>query len=356
MTQKHDDSKKSSDENEGLEEHGTSSVDHLPSGHLLASYEIERFLYYWFEPPKQQHQGNVSCMSEKPTMNNMAVSIKSATATRGGNIVSGDFDATGIMIWPATHLLCQHLAQDAHETEGGVLGVRQRTVLELGCGCGLVGVVAMATSATQSPSLWVATDMDVSALQLSQENFALNGISNSGLMASIETTSGHRQGLFARRLEWGNQEDMNNIQSDLGLDRFDCIVGADIVYPNTCGKALTDLFQTVDRFLSKQDGSKFYLSFASRDGPRTPCRLLEAAGDAGFAISSSSQTLDPDIVQRLPPLLDSKLLVIQRSENAEEENRALGRDYCTVFPGLRASMARLEEPSSEEEWDAPFGD
>ncbi|KAL7562437.1 hypothetical protein ACA910_020578 [Epithemia clementina (nom. ined.)] len=264
------------------------------------------------------------------------------------------------MIWPATHLLCQHLALST------CIDLHQQVVLDLGCGCGLVGVVAMKTTERKikAPKRWVATDMDLTALKLCQENFALNGFPT---VATTEPDSGEitgqdqHQRVSIKRLEWGNDEDIQTLKSDLGAERFDSIVGADIVYPNTCGKALSDLLRTVDQLLSLESRSRFYLSFATRDGPKTPARLIEAASEAGFAISvtrddgQSPISLEPEIVKRLPPLLDSKILVLRRSNHAEQENELLGRENCSVFPGLKAALARLEEASSsEDEWDAPF--
>ena len=347
------------------------------SGHgstLLASFQIETYKYY--HSYKFDEDDKRVCYDEETTpLPALVVSIKSATTTRGGNIVSDEYDATGIMIWPATHLLCQHFLSSSSSCgvgDGGTIDLSSRpTVLELGCGCGLVGVVAMNPQeqgqrrkyddheeerGKQQPKMWVSTDMDEAALTLCKENFALNGIPTNESQHLNDASCSHKRddgGVFVKCLQWGKDEDIINLQSELQLERFDVIVGADIIYPNTSGKILTDLFHTVERLLSHENGL-FYLSFAARDGPKTPSRLIEAASNAGYVISIGSHPLDSRILKSLPPLLGSKILVLERSTDAGQLNHLLGQPECTVFPGLQAALARLDESSSEEEWDAPF--
>jgi Lysine methyltransferase len=298
---------------------------------LHASYIIERYTY-----SRPTTVGvHVGVTEHLP----LQVTVQSATTTIGNQIISDHHDATGIMIWPATHLLCQYLA--AHWI---VLGDH---VLELGCGCGLVGVTALLSD--HPPSLWVSTDMDDQALELCRKNFALNH------MRADEVDS--NRGAWIRNLRWGDifraDEILQELRQRLSVEKkFDAVVGADIIYPSTCGQVLLDLFHTVDSLL--QPNGTFWLAFATRDGPRTPSRLLEVASEAGFAVDSVPP-MDKTIIRLLPPLLDSKILILSRSSTAKEQNQHLGADDCRVFPKLRASLARLEEASSEEEWEAPFG-
>ena len=281
------------------------------------------------------------------------LSIQSAVTTTGGRIVSEHHDATGIMIWPATHLFCQYLLlqdDECHLSNQG-LALGGKRVLELGCGCGLVGIAAQKSS--HRSSVWVSTDMDEYVLSLCRRNFALNDV-------ELETNNNHST-CIVRPLKWGCKDQIEKIldevrsisslePNDIG-GKFDACVGADIVYPSTCGKALTDLFDTVKASLV--DGGTFYLSFCSRDGPKTPSRLIQAASEAGFAISILPE-LDQSILTELPPLLDSKLLVMQQCNNAEILNDKLGDANCKVFPGLQSALDRIAELSSDEEWEAPF--
>ena len=134
-------------------------------------------------------------------------------------------------------------------------------------------------------------------------------------------------------------------------NQFDTVMAADVVYPATTDKILGKLFRTVD--LTLKDGGVFLLSFVTRDGYRTPLRLLEAASEAGFKVdiilNSLFVTIDPTL---LPPTLDAKMLVLRRDEDAADFNLLLGGESCKVFQGLR--KAAEKEDSSDEEWEAPF--
>lgn len=278
--------------------------------------------------------------SDSSNLQPLHVQVESATTTRGGDIVSSDHDATGIMIWPATHLLCQHVA-------GGDLQQMGEHVVELGCGVGLVGITAMKASRSSDSSLtWVSTDMDQRALQLCQRNYKLNNVQTNDKDSKVWT-----QSLF-----WGDKQRANELLDELrervddGESRFDSVVGADIVYPSTCGKILDSLFQSVDALL-KPTGI-FWLSFCTRDGAVTPSRLIEAASQAGFRITAL-EPLDAALAKLLPPLLDSRILIMRRCPDAEKHNNELGKSDCSVFPRLQEKLARLEESSSEEEWAGP---
>jgi hypothetical protein len=316
---------------------------------LRGNYCIETFTYY---RPATDNDDAVHGQHEYAPLQ---IQVESATSTIGGDIVSQNHDATGIMIWPATHLLCQHLAgttrssdednDNDHSARHSQLGGADM-VLELGCGVGLVGITAM--KQVQSPLLWVSTDMDKRALDLCRRNFVLNG---------IEVNDGHADSkVWTRTLEWGDQDRAEELLRELRRrvnesERFfDAVVGADIVYPSTCGKVLEYLFSTVDSLLAPF--GTFWLSFATRDGPVTPSRLLEAASEAGFMVKSLPP-LSASVTKLLPPTLDSKILVMTRSADAKHYNDQLGAADCTVFPRLREMLARRDESSSEEEWEGP---
>jgi hypothetical protein len=182
--------------------------------------------------------------------------------------------------------------------------------------------------------------MNEAALEMCRENYKLNGI-------HLENSDK----IKVRKLQWGSKKDMCAIQQEV-LGKFDAIVGADIVYPATCGVALHDLFATVSALLAPQDGT-FYLSFATRDHHRTPQKLLQAASAAGFKVTCAPP-LDCRIQHKLPPFLDAKILILQQCNDAQEHNDKLGGEECLVFPGLKAAIVRAEEASSDEEWEAPF--
>jgi SAM-dependent methyltransferase len=303
----------------------------LSEGGIRARFVMEEFTYY--DP------------------NAWSISISKATTTVGGRLVSEDHDLTGIMLWPASHLMCQHLVQGDNipiPTYNDDASDTTYSVLELGCGCGLVSLVGILRNT--NVDLWMATDMDPNALELCRKNFAMHGMNGDNGRARI------------RSLAWGNEKQIDEIRRDLlnacrgkineSEDRFDAIVGADIVYPDTDNATLIALFSTVDALL-KPNGT-FYLAFATRDGAKTPSRLLRAASDAGFGIERLP-ALASEVTRKLPPLLDSKLLILRRKATARQHDfEELGSQSCAIFPGLWDAVARLENPSSDEEWSAPF--
>lgn len=337
---------------------------------LLANYEIETFSYYFHAPSPSGQKAEVvttpssqnSCTLQQ-RLSSIDVNIQSATSTRGSHLVSQNRDRTGIMIWPATHLLCQFLASNANL-------LLQGSVLELGAGVGLVGIMAckckmrmfrdgdehghIAPSPEQQSKLlhWVSTDMDETALQLIQSNQQLNNIYN---------FVNRKCNMWTRKLKWGNVQDIQNLQNELynaiGLQKFDTIVGADIVYPTTSGQTLHDLFVTVNSLL--EDHGTFYLSFCTRDGCKTPQRLIRAASTAQFAIQPTpaltAATLDSEIQKRLPPLLDTVVLKLVRDPDAAKRNHQLGKEHCLVFPHLERQIEQLRmAEEDQEQWDPPF--
>lgn len=278
---------------------------------LVARYETEEYVYY----PSDYGP--------------LHVAIKSATSTVGSNLTGEDRDRTGIMVWPATHLLCQWLSER-------LLSREIAAVLELGCGCGLLGVVGKLSS---QDILWVSTDMDDKALDLARHNCELNSISP--------------EFAWVRKLKWGDEGQIKTLKEDLykvqHSRQFQAIVAADIVYPATANQVLQLLFETVNNLLVS-DGT-FYLSFCTRDGYRTPQRFIQVASQSGFHIAALDYQLEDEVKKKLPPLLDAKILVLRRGD--VNGNGSIGLQDCLVFPGLQDAIQRAAEVRSEEEWDPP---
>jgi cyclopropane fatty-acyl-phospholipid synthase-like methyltransferase len=295
--------------------------------HITAHYDIEEFTFS--AAPQEE----------------ITVAMQYATTTHGGPIVVPD--VTGQLIWPATYLLCQFLLLEPGEG----------SVLELGCGCGMVGAVAMKYHRKRQDrnQLWVSTDMDATALTLCQQNFLRNGI-------TCDVMDDHGSMAMVQALAWGKESDIESIRDaipDPWPRTFDRIVAADIIYPSTCqGPVLSQLFDTIEALLSTDHGT-CYISFCNRDRTyATLSALIDAASTAGFAIAAVPEDHpihSSHVRQRLPPLLDAQILVLRREPRAAEHNARLGTMHCTVFPGLQAAIqrrhAQLEE--GEELWDAP---
>lgn len=172
--------------------------------------------------------------------------------------------------------------------------------------------------------------------------------------------------VLARTLRWGDQRTARDIMkeataatskvfatTDLDADfrasmavapsaprdeHFDTVMAADVVLPTTSEEDLAGLFQSVDQCL--REGGHFLLSFASRDGHRSPLKLLEAASGAGFKVDCIPEE---EFVPRgdfMPPTLDAKLLVMRRDEDAADFNGLLGSDSCRIFPGLKSQAKK----------------
>ena len=276
------------------------------------------------------------------------VTLRSASTTRGRSlIIPGYCDSTGIMIWPASYLLCQFLCYRlSSNTPLGhchFLGVK---ILELGCGIGIVGITAALTSYAcrpEDPLILFSTDVAEDVLQLCTANIQRNDLS-------------HNPNVFiaARKLSWGQNTDITAIMEEAGLDGFDSVIAADIVYPTTTDETLSLLFKTVDQAL--KIGGSFFLSFVSRDGFKTPRRFVQASSQAKYKIEyiPYKDFIKPNWANFLHPLLDATLLLLTRDEHAHIWNDQLGSDDCLIFPGMkRASLASRDGVDVKDEWIAP---
>lgn len=127
------------------------------------------------------------------------------------------------MLWESARLMSHVLAANQDIVAG-------KRVLELGCGCG--GICSMI--AARSADLVVATDGDTKALDLLTENVASN------------LKPPHLDSLNVKRLEWGNENDIQAIKQ-LNKEGFDFIIGTDVTY---IPEAIIPLFSTARDLIS----------------------------------------------------------------------------------------------------------
>jgi len=302
------------------------------------------------------------------------VKMKSAISTKGRHLIIKSredkeeqeviIDSTGLLIWPASYLLCQLLSfyiTSNTDKKAKLIGSR---ILELGCGCGIAGITtALAYSYKQQQQIEdndiiiVSTDMDSKVVELCQQNIELN---------NIYPNNGTKIQMIAKQLKWGDESTLNKImdetirQEDTNIV-FDTIIGADIIYPDTTLLAISNLLSTVQHAL-RNDGN-FLLSFVVRDYKfETVQKLVQAANKANFMIDSIESEACDFIPKRwstkyLPPVLDATLLSFTRATNAvvAMHNNSLGDTNCKIFPGLKDFLQKQNatEESSVEEWDAP---
>ena len=111
------------------------------------------------------------------------IRMRCAMSTRGRNLIVDGQDSTGIMIWPASYLLCQYLAYTlSMPTSSKTEDVNScNRILELGCGCGIVGITAAITASrfrknTDANLDIISTDMDQLSIDLCSKNMELNNL------------------------------------------------------------------------------------------------------------------------------------------------------------------------------------
>jgi predicted nicotinamide N-methyase len=146
-------------------------------------------------------------------------------------------------LWASSPVLAGHLRQRR--------GLAGKELLELGCGLGLAGIAAAQAGATV-----VMTDYEEDALEFARFNAATN--------LDVEELSR----VTIRRMDWRDAEIP---------ERFDIVIGADIVYERRNFEPLLSLVRRVLR-----PGGAFLLADPDRDTGRD---FISLAGSHGFSVS-----------------------------------------------------------------------
>jgi predicted nicotinamide N-methyase len=138
-----------------------------------------------------------------------------------GHVQSGQY------IWPAALSLSSHIVDVWPE-------LKAETVLELGAGCGMVGITCAGMKDCKSVIL---TDYDPGSLKLLEENIVLNRES----MGACNC--------FVTGLMWGDIESANALLGVASAQetRLPLLVGSDLIY---CKDVIRPLFETVASLLS----------------------------------------------------------------------------------------------------------
>lgn len=258
-----------------------------------------------------------------------------------GSLIEEDShtDKTGLMVWPASLLMCKYLSCH-RETMRGMKS------LELGCGVGLVGIFACLLDQT-----CILSDREEDVLELVDTNIALNGITDHASRVNFH---------------WGD------VSVGQSLGQFDYIMGSDIIYPAITKAVLELMFTTVHSCLSY--GGQFIVSYVDRGKKDVPRNFFSVACEMGFVVEHvpwNSFTSER-------PLMDAQIFVFRYRDPfvvpIDNDNQVRGGEEgrpvvepreCTfalrmaevheittsVYPRLWVD----EELSSEEEWAVPFG-
>eukprot|EP00668_Euglena_longa_P000560 GGOE01000691.1.p1 GENE.GGOE01000691.1~~GGOE01000691.1.p1 ORF type:complete len:292 (+),score=81.51 GGOE01000691.1:134-1009(+) len=229
-------------------------------------------------------------------------------------------DRTGLLTWPATYAMGHYLVHLAPQ-------LKSATVLELGAGAGLVGMVLGALCRRA-----ILTDNHPDVLRLLEFNVQQQG---AGVLACCH-------------LEWGSAESAS--QCPLYPHGADFIVGSDIVYPDT-NRFLGGLFDTVDWLLAPSPSSALILSYVQRTRPSTR-QLFQTAALKGFDFVGVPW--GEYMAER--PMHDAVILRFTRQTPiAPTDEEALKR-YMERAKAVFPNAWEDEVPEEPEVFVAPFAD
>lgn len=204
-----------------------------------------------------------------------------------------DFDLTGQVLWTAAFLASWYMAAPSVRAQW-----KGADAIELGAGCGLMGMVA----ATYCRSV-LFTDNEKEVLDLLELN--LNHVP--------PTCKGE-----VAPLHWGSDEDhaaLDKLTQGRSNGGYRLVLGCDIVY---WAISIKPLFETVSRLLAKPDptkpgdkGGTFILGYFRRNATMQE-NMLAAAVEAGLEydeVSHDSFLPDPR-PPHMAPFLDKAFLYV----------------------------------------------
>mmetsp|Transcript_32176 Transcript_32176/g.42428 ORF Transcript_32176/g.42428 Transcript_32176/m.42428 type:complete len:281 (+) Transcript_32176:111-953(+) len=155
----------------------------------------------------------------------------------GAMALQPDTDLTGLKIWPGADMICRYLYSHKDELKG-------KSVLELGAGVGLNGLLAAALGSRPV----VLTDINELSLRCLEKNVQANFPQN-----SVD--------VHFSRLEWGTTCKDDHLVEESSSKGFDLIIGSEVAYSV---QSVSPLIQTIERYLSKAEDAVCVLSHASR--------------------------------------------------------------------------------------------
>ncbi|BAM40591.1 ankyrin repeat containing protein [Theileria orientalis strain Shintoku] len=172
------------------------------------------------------------------------------------NALESELDLSGQIIWEASIIAAYWL----YNTNNSNL-FRSKSVLELGAGCGLLGIALWVACEHhgQLPGKLTLTDLSERTLGNIRHNLALNGLS-----------AGPKSREDADVDNYGNQ-----YSSPRGEEKYDVIIASDLVYDRDLVKPLVNV---IDQLL---EGLFLYTYKVSRDGADL---FVEELKKAGFVV------------------------------------------------------------------------
>lgn len=146
--------------------------------------------------------------------------------------------ATGWLVWPVAVEFCEYIFRNQWLIHG-------KSVIELGSGTGLVGIVC----SSMCSKLTVMSDPSED-LPICMDNMRLNA----KFLRSPE-------GVHVKELYWGNLTHLQTLKNEFGL--FDVIVGTDVVYHQGI-EVLTALVETIVSL--SHTGTEVLIAYEDREG------------------------------------------------------------------------------------------
>mmetsp|Transcript_38840 Transcript_38840/g.99302 ORF Transcript_38840/g.99302 Transcript_38840/m.99302 type:complete len:337 (+) Transcript_38840:250-1260(+) len=211
--------------------------------------------------------------------------------------------STGTEMWR----VAEHLVRVfEHELEPGMLYGKR--AIELGCGCGVLGIAIAVLS--QGKAQVILTDHDVRALEMAKLNVELNNLSHC---------------VQVRRLVWGS-----SVASLVQNGCFDLILGSDIIYHPHC---LPELHKTMSELSGP--ASTILMAHEHRQPALEQRFYTDAAAKHGFKC---------DRIKRryLDRREDSSLMSVYQLKKAASRPQSAAPSYN----GYRVGMAASQRPST----------
>jgi predicted nicotinamide N-methyase len=170
-------------------------------------------------------------------------------------------DYTGFKLWPGSTYLCETIVKHKALFEG-------KTLLELGSGVGLAGLVA--SQYAKEPVL--LTDGEDYIVDVLKKNVARNGLESK---------------VKAATLYWGKDEKKF---LETYPDGFEVIMGGDVVYMT---ELIHPLLSCISTLLAP--GGVFFMVYVQRSSTTLGPRFLEEATKAPYNLTSTVTELDVKI-------------------------------------------------------------
>ena len=187
------------------------------------------------------------------------------------------FNSTGLTLWRAAEHLCHYLIRNSETIEN-------KRVLELGCGLGLVGLLAHKLQLLQSTEKQLP--MDVSAVYLTDGDTDALAQLRANVKHNIpESSSNGRRNIFCNQLLWGEENSTIFLGRHCNNQQFDVLLASDVVYAAGIIRPLMESVQT----LLKQNGVFLFAYCSRRNVPVKVDLVLSAADDAGFCYETAAE-------------------------------------------------------------------